>query len=104
MNELMRLIATVEPPDIRQLRPDLPASVAQVVAKALRKRPEDRYQTGQQLATDLRSACAAIGGTGPVVYDSARDVTGHEMADYQETVTETPARRGAEPPPISGAR
>ncbi|WP_440108234.1 CHASE2 domain-containing serine/threonine-protein kinase [Acidovorax sp. BL-A-41-H1] len=110
MNELMRLIATVEPPDIRQLRADLPASVAQVVAKALRKRPEARYQTGQQLATELRSACAdmvahtAIGGTGPVVYDSARAVTGHEMADYQEAVTETPARRGAEPPPISGTR
>lgn len=110
MNELMRLIATVEPPDIRQLHPDLPASVAQVVAKALRKRPEDRYQTGQQLATELRSACAAmvahkaIGGTGPVVYDSAREATGQEMADYKKTVTETPARRGAEPPPISGAR
>lgn len=110
MNELMRLIATVEPPDIRQLRPDLPASVAQLVAKALRKRPEARYQTGQQLAAELRSACAAmvahtaIGVTGPVVYDSARETTGHEMADYQETVTETPARQGAEPPPISGAR
>lgn len=109
MTELMHKIATVEAPDIRQLRSDLSPAIARVVALALQKRPEARYQTGRQFAADLRQASVGTGlvegspATGAVVYDSDRDVTGHEMADFQETVMEPPVNRGAAAPPISGA-
>jgi len=110
MTELMHKIASVEAPDVRQLRPELSPAVARIVALALQKRPEARYQTGRQLAADLRQAGAAGAGQegapepGAVVYDADRDATGHEMADFQQTVMEPPAGRGAASPPMSGAQ
>ena len=109
MTELMHKIATVEAPDVRQLRAELPPAVARVVALALQKRPEARYQTGKQFAADLRQAGAAdrqAGSpeAGAVVYDALRNATGQEMADFQKTVMETPAGRGAASPPKPGAR
>lgn len=105
MTELMHKIASVEAPDVRQLRPELSAAVARVVALSLQKRPEARYQTGRQFAADLRQAMTgdARFSPEPVVYDADRDATGQEMADFQETVMEPPAVRGAAAPPISGA-
>ncbi|WP_255409684.1 CHASE2 domain-containing serine/threonine-protein kinase [Acidovorax sp. 69] len=110
MTELMHKIANIEAPDIRQLRPDLSPAIAKVVTLSLQKRPEARYQTGRQFAADLRQAAAgpARSDSAPtpraVVYDADRDATGHEMADFQETVMEPPAVRGAAVPPISGAQ
>jgi len=105
MTELMHKIANVEAPDVRQLRPELPPAVAKVVAMALQKRPEARYQTGRQFAMDLRQAMAGDASftPEPVVYDADRDASGQEMADFQETVMEPPAVRGAAASPISGA-
>ena len=62
MSELMFKIASDEAPDIRLARPDLPPALAQVVAKALDKQPERRYQTGERFAADLRALAAADGG------------------------------------------
>ncbi|MBU0826474.1 MAG: CHASE2 domain-containing protein [Gammaproteobacteria bacterium] len=108
MTELMHKIASVDAPDVRQLRPDVSPAVAKVVAAALKKRPEARYQTGRQFAADLRAAAAEPAGVlapaEAVVYDADRDATGHKMADFQETVMEPPAVRGAASPPSSGAR
>jgi len=108
MTELMHKIATLDAPDVRQLRPDVSPAVAKVVALALKKRPEARYQTGRQFAADLRAAAAeptgALAAAEAVVYDADRDATGHKMADFQETVMEPPAVRGAASPPSSGAR
>ena len=56
MSELMYKIANEEAPDIRLIRPELPAALADVVGLSLSKRPETRYQTGDQFAADLRSA------------------------------------------------
>lgn len=110
MTDLMHKIANVDAPDIRQLRPDLSPAIAKVVAVALQKRPEARYQTGRQFAADLRQAAAGpahpehLPTPKAVVYDADRDATGHEMTDFQETVMEPPALRGAAAPPISGAQ
>lgn len=46
-----------EPPPIpHELYPGLPLSVGQIIWKALAKQPEDRYQTGEEMARDLRQA------------------------------------------------
>ena len=60
MAELMFKIANEEAPDIRVVRPDLPVSLANVVTLSLTKRPEVRYQDGEQFAADLRDVAADL--------------------------------------------
>ena len=55
MAELMYKIANAEAPDIRVIRTEISAQLAKVVATALAKQPEARYQSGDQFAADLRS-------------------------------------------------
>ncbi len=64
MAELMYKIANDEAPDIRIIRPELSAALADVIALALSKRPELRYQTGEQFAADLRNVMAQMAGGG----------------------------------------
>ena len=64
MAELMFKIANEEAPDIRVIRPELPAALADIVALSLSKRPETRYQDGNLFAADLRSALAHWEGVG----------------------------------------
>ena len=65
MAELMYKIANEEAPDVRMIRKDLPESLANVVALALSKRPETRYQDGDSFAGDLRSVLAEMSGGAP---------------------------------------
>jgi TolB-like protein/tetratricopeptide (TPR) repeat protein len=44
-----------EPTPIRDLRPEVSAETTRIVAKALAKRPDDRYQSAGEMATDLRA-------------------------------------------------
>jgi len=62
MAELMYKIANEEAPDIRIIRSDLPPGLADVVALSLAKRPETRYQDGDQFAADLRGALGQMAG------------------------------------------
>ena len=50
-----------QPPAVTSSRPELPAEVDQVMAKALAKRQDDRYPTCLEFAAALRHAC----GPGP---------------------------------------
>ena len=62
MAELMFKIANEEAPDIRLIKKELPESLANLVALALSKRPETRYQDGDQFAADLRQVTASLSG------------------------------------------
>jgi diguanylate cyclase (GGDEF)-like protein len=62
VGELLRQHTVQPPPDVRGLRPDVSPGFAAVVARLLAKDPDDRYQTGQVLAGELR-------GTGPPAPD-----------------------------------
>jgi serine/threonine-protein kinase len=54
------------PPSVTGMRPDLPAAVDGVIAKALSKAPDDRYGTCLEFATALRQACGIrTGSTAP---------------------------------------
>ena len=66
MAELMYKIANEEAPDLRILRPEMPEALAQVVARALAKKSDTRYQDGDQLAQDLKAVIAALTGAAPV--------------------------------------
>jgi serine/threonine-protein kinase len=62
MAELMYKIANEEAPDIRIVRPEISERLANIVALSLSKRPETRYQDGEQFAADLRSVLAELNG------------------------------------------
>jgi tRNA A-37 threonylcarbamoyl transferase component Bud32 len=53
-HELLRQIATDEPPAPRALNAAIPAALETIVLKALRKEPTDRYATAQEFADDLQ--------------------------------------------------
>ncbi len=71
MAELMYKIANEEAPDIRIARPATSERLANIVALALSKRPETRYQTGDEFAADLRAAIAELAGGAPVAAAAA---------------------------------
>lgn len=48
------------PPPLTEQRPDLPASVDDVLAKALAKSPDDRYDSCREFVAALRVACAGL--------------------------------------------
>jgi serine/threonine-protein kinase len=56
MAELMYKIANEPAPDVRSIRPEVPAALAQVVARALIKQEHLRYQTGTVMAQELRQS------------------------------------------------
>jgi serine/threonine-protein kinase len=60
MAALMHHIMNQAAPDVRRLRPELPESLAMVIALSLEKRPELRYQRGDTLAQDLESVLSQI--------------------------------------------
>jgi eukaryotic-like serine/threonine-protein kinase len=62
MAELMFKIANEAAPDPRALRPDVPPALAEICALALTKRPDLRYQDGDQMAADL---LAVFGASAP---------------------------------------
>lgn len=54
-------------PDPLLIRPDLPKDIVPIIDKALKKNPDERYQTGAEMAADIRRLLAKIapGGLGP---------------------------------------
>jgi serine/threonine-protein kinase len=89
MSELMFKIANEEAADIRSLRPEISESLANVVALALSKRPETRYQTGDQFAADLRvvDAQSTGGGESAVAIAAAVEARGMEKTvAFEKTV------------------
>ena len=61
MARLMHQIAVDPAPDVRTLRPGLPASLALLIGSALEKRPELRPADGAQMATELLAVQAELG-------------------------------------------
>ncbi len=56
LREVLAKQAVGEPTPVQTLRPEVPDAVTAIVARALAKRPEERYQTAGELAADLRVA------------------------------------------------
>jgi serine/threonine protein kinase len=53
---IMHAHLAAAPPNVTQHRPDLPMALNDVIAKALAKAPDDRFQSCGELATALRAA------------------------------------------------
>ncbi|MBT0771841.1 diguanylate cyclase [Kineosporia sp. J2-2] len=53
--ELLRMHAVTPAPDLTELVPSIQPALAEIVATLLAKDPDDRYQSGRDLAADLRA-------------------------------------------------
>jgi CHASE2 domain-containing sensor protein len=97
MAELMYRIANEEAPDIRIVRKELPARLAQVVAHALQKDPENRYQDGVTMAVELQAALPDGGEADPRIagataaapeFESTLKLDRRSGNDLQKTIVE----------------
>ena len=61
MATLMFKIANEEHPDVLEIRADLPPSIKNIIDKALRKDADERYQTGTEMAQEIRECMATLG-------------------------------------------
>jgi hypothetical protein len=52
--------ATKEPPPLRSVAPQVPAALASVIDRCLRKAPAERYATGEELAEALGKALGSV--------------------------------------------
>jgi serine/threonine-protein kinase len=57
---LMYRIANEPAPDVRTFKPEIPKKLALIVAFALNKQADARYQDGEKFAADLRAAAAEM--------------------------------------------
>ena len=64
MGELLHQVAWVPAPDLRQLRPELPFGVAELLAQMLAKAASDRPSDGDVLAAELQRLSRAMTGPG----------------------------------------
>jgi serine/threonine-protein kinase len=62
MAQLMFRIANEPHPDIRTVAPDLPECLVAIIDKALTKDTDQRYQTGAEMAADLRTCLGMVSG------------------------------------------
>jgi hypothetical protein len=60
---LMQRIAGEPHPPLRQVDPQIPAGFDRIMDRALAKRPQDRYQSAGEFASDLRNYHSLGGGT-----------------------------------------
>jgi hypothetical protein len=65
MTGLMQQIAEAPHPPLRAFRPDLPACVETVIDRALAKNPEERYDSGAQMAAALEDCRSRIPSGSP---------------------------------------
>ncbi len=92
MSELMYKIANEEAPDIRHIRKDLPATLALVVAYALRKDPQARYQDGDRFAMELQMTLADVTGGSTIAnnisssFDFQRTMASEKTVAFEATV------------------
>jgi len=60
MASLMFKITNEEAPDVTTIRADVPAELSSIINKALTKNVEERYQTGTEMARDLKAFLAGL--------------------------------------------
>lgn len=92
------------PPPVTAFRPDLPPEVDDVVARAMAKAPEDRYDSCRDLVRDLEYALNASVEVGGASHAQGRPGARHSASAYpvdDATTTSEQARAGRGAPPAA---
>ncbi len=58
--QVMHAIVHSDPPELREVRPDLPPGVERIVLRALQKDPSKRYQSATDMVRDFSAALTAL--------------------------------------------
>lgn len=78
-NEILSaILAKAPPPPMSHYTPGVPERLEQIVAKALTKNREERYQTSQEFLDDLKAA--------PQQHENAKGITGHVKVQKQRAM------------------
>ncbi len=87
-------IMSLEPPDARTLRPEIPQPIINVIAKALQKDRNDRYIDANEMLRDISNTMLAMGGmvTDRDVSAYVRDLQGLPELRTSKTQIPTPYR------------
>jgi serine/threonine protein kinase/Tfp pilus assembly protein PilF len=64
--EIGAQVLHVDPPALSTIRLGTPAELDRIAAKALEKKPEQRYQSAEEMRNDLRTALTSLGDTQPL--------------------------------------
>jgi serine/threonine protein kinase len=92
MAALMYQIANQPAPDVRERRPELPQELADILSKTLSKSPAQRYQTGLEIAADLRKTIAAL-SLSPDFHLAPHGVRASEEGSHENEVLATVVTR-----------
>jgi serine/threonine protein kinase len=84
--ELMFKVANMPATPPSHIAPDLPPVIDYIVARALKKKADERYASAAELAKDLREAAAEV---------AAGEAAGLERADAKTAPNSTPSRQAA---------
>jgi len=79
----LRRITDVEPPSIREVRPEVPPWLCRVVAKLMEKSPAERYQTAGQVEELLQQCLAHVQTSDKSLPLELRARTGAKLASRQ---------------------
>lgn len=72
VTELMQWHTASSAPDVRELRPEVPDNVAQVIQRCLAKEPADRYEDAVQLHRELRAVYGSLRSLESLLHESLR--------------------------------
>ncbi len=78
-----------EPLDPRKIKPSIPTACAEIIQRATAKRPEDRYQSANEMLADLEAVIATLSGTSDIVLPSQ---SGVRSAIHAPTQAQGPQR------------
>ena len=84
LSKLINQILHESPPPISDFRPDVPEKLAQIVAKAMAKDVESRYQTGRELAADLAGVFAHLDEPSDQPAEDEKFSTVRELSFFNE--------------------
>jgi serine/threonine-protein kinase len=91
---LMQRIVTAPASRVSELGMDIPAAFDPILARALAKRPEDRYQRAVEFANDLRSYNRSAGAAVTVIAPPVDDITLVVRRAVPDSLADT------QPPPV----
>jgi serine/threonine protein kinase len=100
---LLFKIITEEPPPLHEIDPLIPDEAVRIVAKALSKAPETRYQSGREFADDLLALAQGYVPTIRQAGTPTENVTDHPTISLDPTAqaTRVSTPRGPQTPPTT---
>ena len=97
---LFRAILDTDAPRLVDVEPGVSPWLSRIVAKCLKRNPEDRYANANELAADLRTASPSSNAPAAVRGGSSPDLLGqmHEAPPLTRSTGPRPAHRSPPPP------